>query len=51
MQPAFFNSAAKWITKLTGKAKAALDEKLQAKSKKRKNDDSSVASTQPKEVK
>ncbi|KAG2123774.1 uncharacterized protein EDB93DRAFT_1110793 [Suillus bovinus] len=49
MQPNPFHSAAKWITKLTGKAKAALDEKLEAKSKKRKNDDSaSVDSTQPK---
>lgn len=56
MHPTFLKTAAKCITKLTDKAKAALDEKLEASSKtssnKRKNADSSVTThVQPKKIK
>ena len=53
MHPTFISSTAKHITKLTDKAKAALDERWEGSSKKCKNDDggASVTGMQPKKVK
>ncbi|OJA08026.1 hypothetical protein AZE42_10848 [Rhizopogon vesiculosus] len=45
MQMTLFSGATRRITKLTDKAKAALDEKIEGSSKKRKNDDSSTSTT------
>jgi hypothetical protein len=52
MHPTFFKAAAKRVTKLTDKAKVAIDEKLETSSKKQKNDNASVmAHAKPKKTK
>ena len=50
MHPIFLQTTAKRITKLTDKAKAAIDEKLETSSKKRKTNDSNTTCIQPKKV-
>lgn len=51
MQPNFFSRTAKRVTKLTDKAKVALDDQLVSTSKKRKHEGNSAASNELKKAK